>query len=119
MGTFSECGSRLCIGSAACLPPAAGNWSLYLLLDHLARCISSGNHGERNLAGATEKGREVTNKEHNTCGRNNYTITDQTAPLGTDTMTHVLSKWLTRARDRGDHWASRMQQKGYLQFKQF
>ena len=34
------------------------------------RCISSGNQGEHNLGGATEKGWKVTNKEHNTCGRN-------------------------------------------------
>src|SRR4029434_1814714 len=55
--------------------PGASHQSLYLLLDHLARCISSGNQGEHNLGGATEKRREVTNKEHNTCGRNTHTHT--------------------------------------------
>ena len=53
-------GSKTSSPQARSLSPAAGNWSLYLLLDHLARCISSGNQGEHNLGGATEKGRKVT-----------------------------------------------------------
>src|SRR4029434_5450896 len=57
-------GSKTSSPQARSLSPAAGNWSLYLLLDHLDRCISSGNHGEHNMGAATEKGREVTNKEH-------------------------------------------------------
>ena len=67
-------GSKTSSPQARSLSPAAGNWRLYLLLDHLARCNSSGNQGEHNLGGATEKGRKVTNKEHNTCGRNTPTL---------------------------------------------
>ena len=55
---------------ARSLSPAAGNWSLYLLLDHLARCISSGNQGQHNLGGDTEREGRGKQRTQNTCGRN-------------------------------------------------